>query len=172
MKKHLLIPAGLLLAVLTAHGAGTQAETAIDAKTAFTRLQSLVGEWEAKTPSGGKMPVTYELIACGTALVERETAENMPAMETVYHLDGGRLMLTHYCMMGNQPRMQARAFNPETGELKFEFVDVTNLASPGAGHMHNATLRLIDNNHLDTNWQLYENGQPKLTEAGQYVRVR
>ena len=169
MKKHLLIAAGMLLAALASHGAGSQAR--VDAKTAFARLHSLAGEWESK-PATGTAHVTYELIAGGTALVERDKAGDMPAMETVYHLDGGRLMLTHYCMMGNQPRMQARAFNPETGELKFEFVDVTNLASPGAGHMHNATLRLIDNNHLDTNWQLYENGQPKLTEAGQYVRVR
>ncbi len=96
----------------------------------------------------------------------------MPGMLTVYHLDGDRLILTHYCMAGNQPRMQASSFNPDTGELQFQFLDVTNLASPGAGHMHNARFRLVDNNHLKTEWQFYENGKPKMTEAAQYTRVR
>jgi hypothetical protein len=95
----------------------------------------------------------------------------MPAMLTVYHLDGDRLLLTHYCMAGNQPRMRAAAFNPESGELEFQFVDATNLAA-GAGHMHNAKLRLVDNNHLATEWQFYENGQRKFTESAQYTRVR
>ena len=30
------------------------------------------------------------------------------AMTTVYHLDGRDLVLTHYCMGGNQPRMRAK----------------------------------------------------------------
>ena len=34
--------------------------------------------------------------------------------------------------------MQARAFNPETGEVDFEFLDATNLA-PGGGRMHSAS---------------------------------
>src|SRR5262249_6714086 len=112
------------------------------------------------------------LIAGGTALVEREQGENMPAMETVYHLDGGRLVLTHYCMMGNQPRMRAVAYDAATGEVKFDFVDATNLASPAAGHMHNATLRMVDANHLTSAWEFFENGRAKMTEAGQFVRVR
>jgi hypothetical protein len=87
-------------------------------------------------------------------------------------VDGGRLLLTHYCMVGNQPRMQAKAFNPETGELNFQFLDATNLTSSGTGHMHNAKIRLVDNNHLTTEWQFYENGKQKFSEAAQYTRVQ
>jgi hypothetical protein len=87
-------------------------------------------------------------------------------------LDGGRLLLTHYCMAGNQPRMQARAFNPESGELEFQFLDAGNLPDPNAGHMHNARFRFVDNNHLVSEWEFYENGQRKLTETAQYTRVQ
>jgi len=93
-------------------------------------------------------------------------------MLTVYHFDGNRLMLTHYCSAGNQPRMQAGTFNPETGEIQFLFLDATNLASPSAGHMHNAKIRLVDQNHMSAEWQFYENGQPKFTEHAQYTRVK
>jgi hypothetical protein len=171
MKKHLLFPAGALLIALAAFAAGPKVQSGIDSKTAYARLKTLAGDWEADT-SMGKSHLTYELIAGGTALVERESFDNMPAMETVYHLDGNRLMLTHYCMAGNQPRMQARSFNPDNGELRFEFLDATNLASPAAGHMHNATFHFVDEKHLVTDWQFFENGKVKNTESAKYVRVR
>lgn len=169
--KKLFVLASLLLAAPAVYSAGSESAVPLDAKAAFDRLRSLVGTWEAKTETA-KIRVTYELVGGGSALVERDTAENMPPMETVYHLDGSRLMLTHYCMLGNQPRMQARAFNPATGELKFEFLDVTNLASPGAAHMHNVALRFVDADRLASQWQLFENGRLKSTESFELTRVR
>lgn len=169
MKKHLLL-ASLLLAAPAVYGATSDPAT-IDAKAAFDRLRTLVGEWEAKTDNGKAIHITYELIAGGSALVEREVVENMP-METVYHLDGSRLLLTHYCMLGNHPRMQARKFDPATGELAFEFLDVTNLADPGAAHMHNVMMRIADKDHLMSQWQLFEAGQTKSTDNLLFTRVR
>ena len=170
MQKQLFLITGLAI-LTTLQGADPKIGGDHDAKTAFTRLKTLVGEWEANTPEG-KARLSYELTGGGSALVERESAEGMPGMMTVYHLDGNRLILTHYCMAGNQPRMQARGIDPETGEIQFQFLDVTNLSSPEAGYMHNATLRIIDNNHVDSAWQLYENGAPKQTESAHYTRVR
>jgi len=170
MKRQRIVIANLLLAAIALHGASTKSERTSDT-AAFARLKTLVGEWEADTRMG-KAHLNYELIAGGTALVERVTAEKMPAMLTVYHMDGDRLQLTHYCMAGNQPRMQARTFNPESGELEFQFLDATNLASAGAGHMHSARIRFVDDRRLATEWEFYENGQRKFTETAQYTRVR
>jgi hypothetical protein len=103
--------------------------------------------------------------------MERESTGKMPVMMTMYHLDGSRLLLTHYCAAGNQPRMEARAFNPESGELDFGFLDATNL-TPGAGHMHAARIRVIDHDHFAAEWDFYENGERKFTESSQYTRVR
>ena len=167
--RHLLIAGCIALAIL--QGAGPTSKNHNYAGTAFARLKALVGEWKATTPKG-EARLTYELTAGGTVLVERDTADNMPGMMTMYHLDGNRLMLTHYCMAGNQPRMQAVSFNPEMGELQFQFLDATNLASPKAGHMRNARLRFVDDNHFDADWQFYENGAPITAEAFHYTRVR
>jgi hypothetical protein len=170
MKRRLFLVASLLAAAAAIQAAGPRSDRSNDA-AAFARLKTLEGEWEADTAMG-KAHLSYEVIAGGTALVEKETGEKMPAMLTVYHLDGDRLLLTHYCMAGNQPRMQAKAFNPESGELEFQFLDATNFASPAAGHMHNVKFRFVDHNRLAAAWEFYENGERKMTEASQYTRIR
>lgn len=168
MKKRYVLIAGLLAGAAAAEGAGFKAE---DDTAAFARLKSLAGEWQADTQMG-KVHLSYELIAGGTALMERETGEKMPPMLTVYYMDGSRLLLTHYCMAGNQPRMQAAGFNPETGEIAFRFLDATNLAKPGAGHMHSVRFRIAERDHFTSQWEFFENGQPKMTETAEYTRVR
>ena len=171
MKTNLFLIANLLLTSAAVRASDNPADKSMDAKAAFARLKGLVGEWQADT-SRGKARLTYELIAGGTSLVERESGENMPAMLTVYHMDGARLMLEHYCMAGNQPRMEARSFDSKTGELRFQFLDATNLAGKEAGHMRNATIRFVDGEHLSAAWEFYEGGQRKSTERAEYTRVR
>jgi hypothetical protein len=143
--------------------------TGPDATAAFARLKTLAGEWQGDTTMG-KARLRYEVIAGGTSLVEHESAEKMAPMMTVYHLDGDRLLLTHYCMAGNQPRMQATGFNPETGEIEFKFIDATNL-KPGAGHMREVKMR-IGEKQLASEWTFYEKGTPKATETFEYTRVK
>ena len=106
MKRTLFAIASLLLAAAALPAAGQKSD-APAGPAAFSRLKTLVGEWETDSQQTGKIHTSYEPIAGGTALVERESGDKMPVMMTVYHLDGDRLLLTHYCMAGNQPRMGA-----------------------------------------------------------------
>jgi hypothetical protein len=92
-------------------------------------------------------------------------------MLTVYHMDGKRLLLTHYCMVGNQPRMEAKSYDPATGQLEFRFLDITNLASPSAPHMRNATLRIVDSRHLNSAWEYFQDGKAEAHEF-QLTRVK
>jgi len=161
----------LLLIPMALVSAATNSDRPVDAQAAFERLKTLAGEWEADSTMG-KAHLSYEVIAAGSALVERETMGDMSPMMTIYHLDGKRLILTHYCIVGNQPRMEARRFDPATGELQFDFLDATNLANPRAAHIHNGKIRFVDNNHFTGEWDFYENGERKNTEKAQYTRVR
>jgi hypothetical protein len=170
MKTLSFLIAGLLLTAAIA-AAAPPADSTTDAAAAFARLKTLAGDWEATT-SMGKAHVKYEVISGGNTVAEHEFIGNEGEMLTVYYLDGNRLLLTHYCSAGNQPRMQATAFDPQTGELRFQFLDATNLAGPGAGHMHNVTLHFVDKDHLSAEWQFFENGQQKLSEKAQYTRTR
>jgi hypothetical protein len=168
MKRQFLLT---LFASAALFAADAKSPQTIDAPAVFARLKGLVGTWEG-TGEMGKSRVTYELIAGGSALVEHEIAANMPEMMTVFHMDGNRLILTHYCMEGNQPRMEAKSFNPATGELEFKFLDATNLPHSAAGHMHNVTMRLESANKMSADWAFYDQGHLKMTEKAQYTRVQ
>ncbi len=164
--------AGFLLVTTMAAPVGHAASMGGDeTAAAFDRLKSLVGEWKGDAASGGAS-LSYELIAGGSTLVERETGVGRPTMVTMYHRDGNRLLLTHYCMAGNQPRMQAQTYDRTKGEITFDFVDATNLANPDATHMHNVSIRFVDDNQIDTVWQLYQKGAATTAERVRYTRVR
>jgi hypothetical protein len=146
----------------------------LDANAAFARLKALAGEWEGNDLKMGKLHVTYEVVSGGSAVLERFTAEKMPPgsdMVTVYHQDGDRLLLTHYCMAQNQPRMRATRFDPASGELEFDMLDATNL-KPGGGHMHSARFHFTDDKRFSSEWKFMEGGQGKFTETAEYRRIR
>jgi hypothetical protein len=171
MKLHVLSATILLLIMTAAVRANDKPNTA-DSSAAFAQLKSLAGDRESKAPDGKKSYARDEVISGDSAVVE-QSDEMGPAnaMVTVYSLDADCLRLTHDCMAHNQPRMQAESFDPSTGELRFAFLDATGMSDPEAGHMHNATFRFVDANHLTADWQFLEGGKPKMTESLQYTRV-
>ncbi len=80
-------------------------------------------------------------------------------MISLFHLDGpDRLLMTHYCAVGNQPRMQA-SLSPDGKTITFKFVDATNLAGPDAAHMHQMVLTLLDDNHHTEEWTFLDHGK-------------
>jgi hypothetical protein len=90
------------------------------------------------------MLARYRLTGYGTAVVEDLVSDGVTAMTSVYHLDGRDLRLTHYCGAGNQPRLKAVEVDPQRGHLRFSLVDITNLKTPDAGHVHAVELRWHD----------------------------
>lgn len=142
-----------------------------NASLAFDKLKALVGHWEATTEKG-KAALTYELIAGGTSLLGREEMPGEGEMVTLYHLNGARLLLTHYCTAGNQPTMQAEPFDPASNEIHFNFVGATNLANVNAGHMHQAVIKFPAPDEVTAEWTWRENGKNGFTANLQYHRVR
>lgn len=142
-----------LMLVFTAAFAVAQS----DAKKSLDKLKSLAGTWEGKMSDGQSASVTYSVISGGSAVMADMTHESMV---TMYSLDGNRLLMTHYCAMGNQPRMSA-SLSPDGKTMEFTFVDATNLASPQAGHMHHAVFNFLDANHYTEDWTFTQDGQSK-----------
>jgi hypothetical protein len=80
-------------------------------------------------------------------------------MTSVYHLDGADLRLTHFCGAQNQPRLKASAIDPESGQITFSFVDITNLSSPTAGHVQGLEVRFLAADHITLRFRFTGDGK-------------
>jgi hypothetical protein len=142
---------------------------------AFARLKSLTGEWRSVGPNGEHSRLVYQVISGGSAVMERFSSDALPPnsgdMITIYYVDRGDLVLTHYCIAHNQPHMRATLYDDRTGELNFDFVAGGNMSSGDEGHMHSEKLRFIDDDHLSNEWEYMEARSPKFTEVSQFTRV-
>ncbi len=135
---------------------------AAQADPRFERLKALAGVWVGEAVLGDwkdSTQVTYRVTGAGSALMEVLFEGTPHEMVTIYHLDGPDLVLTHYCAAGNQPHMKAAA-GGDPNVLRFDFVRATNLASADAMHMHDAVIRFVDANHLESTWTSYHGGKP------------
>ena len=142
--------------------------SAPNAGSALDTLKSLAGQWQAKDPSGKQQLITWKVISGGSAVMETMQEESMV---TMYHVDKGRLMLTHYCAAQNQPRMQAQV-SDDGKTFTFDFLDATNLASPTEGHMHKLVLTIQDKDHFTEQWFFRQDGKDDEHGLFQFTRKR
>jgi len=124
---------------------------------AFDQMKSLDGVWQGKDSEGKLVEVSFKETARGSALMSEIMGED--DMISMIHLDGpNRLLLTHYCARGNQPRMQASA-SPDGKTITFNFVEATNLESPDDGHMQSVIFTFVDANHHLEEWHFADHGK-------------
>ncbi len=155
MKRCLSILLSLAIVVLAANVVSAQSKAAPE----FEKLKSLVGEWQGQAPDGKAVTVSYQLVSGGNSVLETISPSGEPGMVTVYHLNGDKLMMTHYCSLGNQPRMNAQMVTGEIKSLNFTFVDATNLPKATDAHMHNLAFTFKDKDHLTQMWTLRKDGK-------------
>jgi hypothetical protein len=145
----------LILAALAL--AATTALAQTDAQKAFTAIKNMPGTWEGKMPDGRTFQVDFKVVSGGSAVISEILGKE--DMISVFHLDGpNRLLLTHYCTVGNQPRMQG-SVSADGKTATFNFVDATNLATPDAGRMQSMVLTLLDENHHTEEWTFDDHGK-------------
>jgi hypothetical protein len=125
------------------------AASAAFADANFDKLKTLVGEWEGKTADGKDAYVRYELISSGTALEEKLRMPGDAEMVSIYHMNGDKIMMTHYCAMNNQPRFEGTVSGDT---IRFNYVDATNLADANAIHIKGLVLTIKDADHISQAW--------------------
>ncbi len=125
---------------------------------AFERMKSLVGKWEGESPMMGKMKTEFRLIAGDSVIEERFAAGTPMEMLSTYHDVNGKLTMTHYCMLRNQPRMKLTKSTADS--LTFDLAPTPGLNPAKDKHMHGATYTFIDANHFKLDGVAWENGKP------------
>jgi hypothetical protein len=139
----------------------------VEALDAFAQLKALVGEWRGKRPDGRKIGVTYRLSAGDSALVETWDLGRDREALTIYHLDGGTLMATHFCPQGNQPRLRMR--QSAGSRFDFTFHDATGIL-PGQGVQRAFWIEAHGDGTITRSETYFQDGEPE-TETITYKRV-
>lgn len=182
---HALAPVLLLVlaAVLIAPGAVRAEEPAaaandhqLDASTAFDRIKTLAGTWDAALPVPGAEAMTstheFRVSAAGTVVMEIMGPGSDHEMINMYHVDGDELLLTHYCAGGNQPTMRLDRATSDADHYVFAFTGGTNLDPATDGHIHGGELTFTGDGTLDSTWIGWSGGKQadtmtfQLTKAG------
>ena len=135
-------------------------------------IKKLVGDWLELDENGAptdNVVSSYRVTAGGTAVMDIEFGGSEHEMLTVYHQDGDDLVLTHYCMLGNQPHMRAE---PGTGpdKLVFNCEGGTNIDCAVDQHMHRGEITLIDDDHIESKWFMLDKGENTYTADFKLVR--
>jgi hypothetical protein len=138
------------------------------------KMKSLVGTWVEADKDGkptDKVVSVIRLTAGGSAVHETYSPGRPDEMVSVYHLDKGDLIMTHYCVLGNQPRMKADPKSP-SNQIRWEFAGGTNFNPAKDMHMHEAVLTFVDADHIELAGVAWVDGKPADNHCGQMKLVR
>ena len=100
----------------------------------FERMKALAGTWRLAGRAASPLRIRFTPTASGTVLVEEWLNAGKPHSMTVYHRDGARLIATHYCPQGNQPRLAATPRSDAAGPA-FTFLDATDLDTASESYL-------------------------------------
>jgi hypothetical protein len=135
------------------------------ARATFERFKRFAGTWTGTSTKGWTETMEIKVIAGGSAVVEMSDAAHFgEAMATMFHMDGDRLLLTHYCIAKNQPRLAATSFEDGGKTVTFTFLDGTGLASRNTGHMDKVVYHFVDDDHASSQWTWYQDGKEQWME--------
>jgi hypothetical protein len=127
----------------------------------FERVKQLVGVWEGTSDmgkAGEKVRVEYSLTAGGSALIETLSPGKGEEMVSVYHDQKGKLVMTHYCTLHNQPHMTLVKSDAQSIELLFS--KKGNVINPAKEmHMHAVSFSFTDNDHFVQKWTMFDKGK-------------
>jgi len=130
--------------------------------TAFEMLKKMIGSWEGTASmhkEGEKVKVKYRLTAAGSAIIEDLMPGTPHEMVSVYHDQKGKLVMTHYCMIGNQPKMELKSV--EDKSIALSFVETSGINVSADQHMHSLKITFKDDNNMVQTWTFFEEGKEK-----------
>jgi hypothetical protein len=147
--------------------ADDKADEKKDSKSAsFDKIKTLNGEWEVKPGKDDHAhhsgTIVYKLTAAGSTLLETSFGGTDHEMVTTYYVDGGKLALTHYCMLQNRPLMREKK-SDDPKKIVLACMPEDNAKIADEMHMHQVTYTFVDDDHVNAEWVMYNKGKPEGT---------
>jgi hypothetical protein len=163
----------MVLTLLAGPGRALSA-AAVGPVSPIERVKALAGEWVAaedgQMAKKGDLVARYAVTAAGSAVVETVFPGSRHEMVTVYHADGPDLVLTHYCIDRNQPRMRAK--DAKGARFEFAFDGGTNIDPKRDRHMNSASMEIVGADEIKSEWTELQDGQVVFVAKTHLVRKR
>jgi len=135
------------------------------AQMLFEKMKALEGTWTGRSTKGWTEEVSLRVIAQGSVLqITSFDAHPNETMLTLVHKDLHRLVLTHYCVAKNQPRLKLSEISEDGNTAVFTFLDATNLSTRDKGHMDKVVYQFEDDDHFSSQWTWYQSGTERWLE--------
>ena len=138
----------------------------------FERMKTLAGKWEGTGMMEGKeekIDVEYAVTSGGSTVVEKLSPGTPHEMVTTYYDEGGKLAMTHYCMLANRPHMKLTSEDKD--KIALVMAD-DPLIDPNSMHMHALTITFTDADHISQDWQNYLDGKSGEHSVFNFARVK
>ena len=133
---------------------------AVKSSPEFERVKALVGKWSGKVDMGQgpvDMTMEYKVIASGSVVQETVFAGTPNEMVSMYYDKGGKLALTHYCMLGNRPQMSLKASDAKSITLDFD--EACGIDAGKECHMHGMKIEFVDADTINTSSKALKDGK-------------
>ena len=163
-----------LIGFLTCSMAQADEPKVMSAEDAFNFFAQLDGQWNAKTVTvqAGKSRddgqendsvIAYETVANGSTVMGTYFKGQPMQMIDMIHQDGPDMVrLTHYCAVGNQPRMKF-VKSEEPGVIQFAFDGGSNMDVNSDGHVHDAKVTILGKDKFEVETHLWTGGKHAMT---------
>ena len=134
---------------------------------------SLAGVWKGTADMGHgaqEIKAEYRVIGAGSAVEERLFPDSPMEMVTVYHDRQGKLALTHYCSLGNQPSMRLKS--ADTKAIQLELDPTGGIDAKQAKHMNALRVTFDSPDTITQHWTMFDGGKPQADTPFTLKRVK
>lgn len=122
------------------------------------KLKALAGEWEMTSEGKTSVAIVSKVTSAGSVYCETMFPGSEHEMTNMFSMDGEAMIVTHYCAMGNQPRMRCKG-ESAPGVFLFSRDGGTNIAKGGT-YMGELKVTIVDADHIKQEWQSFSGDQP------------
>lgn len=169
--RKIIFAAFLLLVTSPAFAGGEHEFQPYTGSALFEKLKTLEGKWTGTVQHGkgevSPAEVNYEVSSGKTALIEKLFQGTPAEMVSIYNDENGELVMTHYCMMRNQPKLKVK--KAARKQIELEMFEANGVKMSDA-HMHDLKITFDGPDSITQEWRGYEDG--KLSDDVTVVKLK
>lgn len=127
-------------------------------RVVFDSIKSLEGDWVLEDTENASVEISYRNVSASNIVIETYHPGRSTEETTVHYIDGGDLLLTHYCSLGPQSHMRLEK-DAATDRFRYRSFDTTNMKTKNDRYMQSMELRIVSSTRIEATWTMFKDGK-------------